>query len=437
MTGAMTQLGYLSSYATELFQDLFELSDGLHKRVQSATQRTAQLLQDLPAVEQAVADADSGFSQLLEPKQDIHVEQEPASQLFVPKTVPASIAARYASDDCHPPPDFSLVETAMTDSEHQKFGICEKQYSDPQFFFSEWERQEEARLVVLMEARAQKKAEKKARRAKEKALKEKERGLQKTVTAKKQLNWRNRYAADELGNVKVTAPQQNTMSLVQVSQISAQDAQLGLDQEREVTKAMRGNRASMMPPAQQSRPTPPPRPASNNPAPPPKPTAAPAPVAGGSRPPPPPRPGKSAPPAAEPMPEPVQENYVPEIAAPTPAASRPPPPPKPAPVPVEKRMPKGALDMSVLGGIKGGVTLKKAAPIQKRVDPKMNLLASIKKGGALKHVDVEEVKAQRKASVENSGGGGMFGGGGINKILERRKFLAEESESDSSDEDWD
>jgi len=43
---------------------------------------------------------------------------------------------------------------------------------------------------------------------------------------------------------------------------------------------------------------------------------------------------------------------------------------------------------------KGGHSLKKAAPIVKKVDPKMNLLNSIKKGaggeGGLKHVEVGE-----------------------------------------------
>ena len=60
-------------------------------------------------------------------------------------------------------------------------------------------------------------------------------------------------------------------------------------------------------------------------------------------------------------------------------------------------MPKSALDMSVLQGISGGVKLKKAAPIVKRVDPKMNLLASIKKkgGGGLRHVDREKVEEER------------------------------------------
>ena len=57
---------------------------------------------------------------------------------------------------------------------------------------------------------------------------------------------------------------------------------------------------------------------------------------------------------------------------------------------------------------KGGHSLKKAAPIVKKVDPKMNLLNSIRKGaggGGLKHVEVGE-----------KGEGGAGGGDGKNLV---------------------
>ncbi|GMH47236.1 hypothetical protein TL16_g00014 [Triparma laevis f. inornata] len=314
-----------------------------------------------------MADADSSFSQLLQPKQDLQQqEQETKNQLFVAASVPASLDARYKSEDVKPPPNFAEVELAMTDAEKAKHGDCGKVYSDPQFFFSEWEKEEEVRYRKQMEAKAQRKKEKKARKAKEKALKEKERGLakQKTVTAKKALNWKNRYNLDDVGNMRVeqTISQANNHNLVSTRQLETGNVGLNtVDKESSVAQAMR---------------------------------------AGGER------------------------------------GGR--------PMPAKTVMPKSALDMSVLSGINGGgFQLKKAAPIVKKVDPKMNLLASIKKqqGGGLKKVDQEKVKAERRASTKalEAGGGGMFGGagGGINAILERRKFLAEESDDSSSDEDWD
>jgi len=110
-------------------------------------------------------------------------------------------------------------------------------------------------------------------------------------------------------------------------------------------------------------------------------------------------------------------------------------------MPKKEALPKSALNVNILQGIQGGAKLKKATPIVKKVDPKMNLLSSIKKGGksGLKKVDMEKVqKERRKSAMGGMGGGGMFGGaGGINAILERRKFLAEESDDSESDGDWD
>lgn len=43
MTGTMTQLGYLASYATEMLSDLKELADTTHKRVENCTKRTRKV----------------------------------------------------------------------------------------------------------------------------------------------------------------------------------------------------------------------------------------------------------------------------------------------------------------------------------------------------------------------------------------------------------
>ncbi|GMH49888.1 hypothetical protein TrVE_jg817, partial [Triparma verrucosa] len=245
MTGTMTQLGYLASYATEMLSDLKELADTTHKRVESCTKRTRKLLDDIPKLQQDMADANSSFSQLLEPKQDLQQqEQETKNQLFVAASVPASLDARYKSEDVKPPPDFAEVELAMTDAEKAKHGNCGKVYSDPQFFFSEWEKEEEVRYRKQMEAKAQRKKEKKARKAKEKALKEKERGLakQKTVTAKKALNWKNRYNLDDVGNMRVeqTITQANNHNLVSTKQLDTGNVGLNtVDKESSVAQAMR------------------------------------------------------------------------------------------------------------------------------------------------------------------------------------------------------
>ena len=50
MTGTLAQIGLLSHYATEIFRDVFTLTEELHGRLESATARTAGLVDQLPAV---------------------------------------------------------------------------------------------------------------------------------------------------------------------------------------------------------------------------------------------------------------------------------------------------------------------------------------------------------------------------------------------------
>ena len=396
--------------------------------------------------------------------------------------------------------NFSAVEAAMTDAEKERHGHCAKVYSDPQFFFTEWEREEEKRYKAIMEEvredkggargettrrlvalsaccplsnltctnsvltstpkstsqshdslrsspsqRAQKKKEKKARRAKEKALKEKERGLQKTVKAKKQLNWKSRYNVDDVGNMRVEQTISAHNNLVSSRQLDVGDVGLNaVDQTRSVQQAMRAGAIREEDEeggGAVQKPQPPPRKpaAGGNKQPPPPPKKTDNSGAQGGQPPPPPK--REAGFRPPPPPKPAQNVAPPVEEAPAPAPA---PPPK-RPMPPKAVMPKSALDMSVLQGIKGGtMKLKKAAPIVKRVDPKMNLLAPIKKkgGGGLKHVDREKMEEERtrRNSMEAAGLGasGGFASQGINAILERRKFLAEESDdSDSDDDDWD
>eukprot|EP00518_Triparma_eleuthera_P001869 CAMPEP_0182455292 /NCGR_PEP_ID=MMETSP1319-20130603/1523_1 /TAXON_ID=172717 /ORGANISM="Bolidomonas pacifica, Strain RCC208" /LENGTH=483 /DNA_ID=CAMNT_0024653335 /DNA_START=18 /DNA_END=1469 /DNA_ORIENTATION=+ len=447
MTGAMTQLGYLASYATEMLSDLKDLADQLHVRVHSATSRTRALLEEIPRLQEEVYQADSSYEKLVEPlKQDLHLQdQKTMNQLFVSASVPAAVKARYTSEEVKPPPNFSAVEAAMTDAERERHGHCAKVYSDPQFFFTEWEREEEKRYKAIMEERAQKKKEKKARRAKEKALKEKERGLQKTVKAKKQLNWKSRYNVDDVGNMRVEQTISAHNNLVSSRQLDVGDVGLNaVDQTRSVQQAMRAGAIREEDEeggGAVQKPQPPPRKpaAGGNKQPPPPPKKTDNSRAQGGQPPPPPK--REAGFRPPPPPKPAQNVAPPVEEAPAPAPA---PPPK-RPMPPKAVMPKSALDMSVLQGIKGGtMKLKKAAPIVKRVDPKMNLLASIKKkgGGGLKHVDREKMEEERtrRNSMEAAGLGasGGFASQGINAILERRKFLAEESDdSDSDDDDWD
>merc|ERR1712091_729523 len=58
MTGTLAQIGLLSHYAAEIFQDTFSLSEELRKRLERATERTKRLAEQLPEVCAVVAKID-------------------------------------------------------------------------------------------------------------------------------------------------------------------------------------------------------------------------------------------------------------------------------------------------------------------------------------------------------------------------------------------
>ena len=83
------------------------------------------------------------------------------------------------------------------------------------------------------------------------------------------------------------------------------------------------------------------------------------------------------------------------------------------------------------GAIQAGAALKKT-PVKRREKPPENaLLAAIKRGGALRKVDVATTKAEAKPKS------GLFGNE-VDKILALRAKIGAESDSSSdSSDDWD
>jgi len=440
-----------------------------------------------------------------------------------------------------------------------------QKFSNPGYFLDEWRKEEEARMAIAEEARRIKKAERKQRKQRMKEEREKERGVAKRVSAKRALNWRARFANDDINMGAVPSYQGVTShrNLVEIGGMRVKSARMGAQEASAVKSAIRGIGAMAIddgdsggpgeppmhptdmqgssvaapppPPGRKARPPAPPRADKTEDA------RENAPMAGRPfQPPPPPRRAKNEEPMLQNQTdrqgqpqqveeehyqeqyqgqyqEQYQEQHQPPQQEQQEQRQRPPPPARkeqplpPAPrvvippfkdhpiygkyfkmlkmglphgavvnkaiqedVPMDtindvlSRDPEaetpaeyrdtggqgpGAGEGERMGGMKGrressfldGInqkefSLKKAAPIVKRVDPKMNLLNSIKKGNTLKHVDVDEITKKRQETVDAQGG--MFSGGGgagINAILARRKFLAEESDesdTDSDEDDW-
>ena len=84
----------------------------------------------------------------------------------------------------------------------------------------------------------------------------------------------------------------------------------------------------------------------------------------------------------------------------------------------------------LLGAIQQGTKLKKAEPVQKKAEPKNDLLSAIKRGGNLRKTVIPAAKPEEPKSS------GLFGNE-VDKILGLRARIAADSGSDSDDSDWD
>ena len=104
-TGTLAQIGLLSHYAAELFQDLFATAQSLQERLDSASSRVRTLNEQLPRVCEVVAacDGDSVHRSGTLPERE-----HPQRVQFTVATMPRGLRERY--DALEPPPDFSRID---------------------------------------------------------------------------------------------------------------------------------------------------------------------------------------------------------------------------------------------------------------------------------------------------------------------------------------
>ena len=94
MSGTLAQLGLLSHYATEIFRDVFAISEEIHGRVERATARTVALVDALPAVCETVAACDGNAGGRAAPPHDFEAD-EPTRIAFDRSTMPRSLRERH------------------------------------------------------------------------------------------------------------------------------------------------------------------------------------------------------------------------------------------------------------------------------------------------------------------------------------------------------
>jgi hypothetical protein len=166
MTGTLLQLGMLASSAHEMFNELLTLADGLGKRVGDVQQRTVALTARLPEAEQrvtaAVAEGSTGddgglADQRREARAAVIKEEE--QTMFHPVSMPLAIEVRYHS--VQPMPPLHEIDEIMGDTGSSSARL---RYSNPDFFFQEFMRLENARQERVAQQKAARKEERRAKK---------------------------------------------------------------------------------------------------------------------------------------------------------------------------------------------------------------------------------------------------------------------------------
>lgn len=197
MSGTLAQLGILSHYAHEVFQDLFNASKELYERVDRAQTRSMRLVEQLNdiSLNTNAMDGSAGISN------KANLVEEPDGIAFNESTMPRALRERYSSAEVHETPDLSSVDALLPEEEKAKHGPCAHKYSYPGLFLDQWAAEEMKRISTLKEKKAEKKAgRKEKKRIKEASLNErlKTEDLQRRRAAiKGPSKWRDRYHLDD------------------------------------------------------------------------------------------------------------------------------------------------------------------------------------------------------------------------------------------------
>ena len=136
-TGTLAQIGLLSHYAAELFQDLFTTAQSLQERLDSASSRVRTLNEQLPRVCDVVArcDGDSVHRSGTLPERE-----HPQRVQFTVATMPRGLREKY--DALEPPPDFSRIDALLPPEVLEKEGPSSQKFSHPGLFLDQWAQEE-------------------------------------------------------------------------------------------------------------------------------------------------------------------------------------------------------------------------------------------------------------------------------------------------------
>lgn len=163
--GTVRQLGYLSSYALEIFQNLAVLTEDVHERTKLLSRRTSTALNKLGeydrGVRNAVLQPDLTFNRLS--RKYLKFRELTTPPIFVKTTNYSSILVQYKV--CRSAPQLWRIENVIGED-------CFQFYSYPGLFFEEWLKAEIIKQELRKEQRRKEKALKKQQKKERKKMRE-------------------------------------------------------------------------------------------------------------------------------------------------------------------------------------------------------------------------------------------------------------------------
>eukprot|EP00941_MAST-03F_sp_MAST-3F-sp1_P006256 g6256.t1 len=163
MTGVLQQLGFLATYSAQIFDGVYAIAKQTDARMKKVTTKLTALQREVPRLE-TLAAGKSPSDFVLNSESSFRRDYKVSSQLFTKETRPAHVKIQY--DSVNQPPRVHLLDPFQPEGSES----CMKKYSDPEFFFREWLREEEKKLAIAKEAKKQRRRERRQRKKQSKRI---------------------------------------------------------------------------------------------------------------------------------------------------------------------------------------------------------------------------------------------------------------------------
>ena len=131
MIGLLNQLNQISSYATEIFQDVLKSTSSTGARIRKCKSRINNLQKELPKMESMLLNNAPSYFYDNPYSGKEYLRNDPLNGLLFSRSEASELVNRRRKNGV-PPPDLSKLDSLSQN------GPCIKKYTDTDFFINEW-----------------------------------------------------------------------------------------------------------------------------------------------------------------------------------------------------------------------------------------------------------------------------------------------------------